>query len=87
VHIINHVNLHITGTATSGTAYVGNQEASLIENLNSGGTDTITEPLSFEVISQGSAPNFLFHLLLHETINPDGTVTSFIDTFTTECKG
>ncbi len=87
-HLSANINIHLAGTGSpSGDAYVGNAEESLNENFNSGGTITATHPISEEIISQGSAPNFLLKGLMHITVNPDGTVTSFVDTFTTECKG
>jgi hypothetical protein len=83
-------NGQLTGTGSpSGVRYIDNGGFGLgrnVENNTSGGTVTITEPLATELISQGSAPNFLLKSLLHMTINPDGVVTANIDTFTTECR-
>jgi hypothetical protein len=39
------------------------------------------------LISPGQAPNTFIRALLHFTINPDGTITSFSSTFSEECKG
>lgn len=87
-HASISINAHLTGTGTpSGDSYVGNLNASFNENANSGGTITGTEPISFEIISQGSDPNLIIKALFHITINPDGTVTSYIDTYTADCRG
>ncbi len=87
-HISTHENIHVTGTGnTTGASYVGSQSLNSEENDNSGGTITMTLALPFELISKGSAPNFLVHALLHITINPNGVVTSSIDTFSEECTG
>lgn len=88
IHFDDHFNIHVTATGeTTGTNYVGNQEEHLTENFNSGGSITVTEPFTFSEISKGSAPNFIEHALYHVTVNPDGTVTSFIDTYSAECRG
>lgn len=64
-HLPAHENIHITGTGSLGSSYEGNQENTLVLNLTA--------------ISKGSAPNFELHLLQHETVNPNGTVASFVD--------
>jgi len=46
-----------------------------------------TETVSELVVSQGSAPNFVVKFDFHTTINPNGTVTSYFNNFTTECQG
>lgn len=86
-HVAGKMIVHITGIGSaSGDAYVGNGEVSFNQNLNSSLTLTRTEPVSSELIAQGSAPNFLFKALAHITVNPDGTVTSFFDSFTPACR-
>jgi hypothetical protein len=42
-------------------------------------------PQSFDVVSKGSAPNFLLHMTLHVTVNANGTLTSFVDNLTETC--
>jgi hypothetical protein len=41
---------------------------------------------NFKIIGQGPSNNFLIHENLHITINADGTMTSFIDNFSADCK-
>ena len=50
------------------------------------GTRVVIIPENQELIGQGSAPDFRFHSLDHETLNPNGTVTMSFITFTTECQ-
>lgn len=87
-HLSGKMVVHIAGTGSpSGEAYVGNGKVSLNENFDSGVTFTSTRAISTELIAQGSEPNFLFRALAHITVNPDGTVTSSFDTFTSACRG
>lgn len=46
-----------------------------------------TIPVGAELISQGAARNGYAQLLVHVTINPDGTVTSVVDNLTASCHG
>ena len=88
VHLDIHLNIQATATGLiSGNSYVVNATANLTANVNPGGTFTVTEPISIELVSKGSAPNQKIKVLLHITINPDGTTTSFIDTFSVDCTG
>ena len=88
VHLDIHLNVHATATGQiSGNSYVVNETANFTENFNPGGTITVTEPISIELVSKGSAPNQKIKVLFHITINPDGTTTSFIDTFSVDCTG
>jgi hypothetical protein len=41
---------------------------------------------NFRMIGQGPDNNFLLHLNFHLTVNPDGTVTSFVDNISVECR-
>ena len=52
-----------------------------------GGSVTETEAENVQLVAAGSPPDFVVHLhfLFHITINPDGTVTSYIDTLTATC--
>jgi hypothetical protein len=84
-HLGEHDNIHVTAVGDQGNTYVGNQEDALIENGRIG--IELTEPLSFSEISQGAAPNFEEHLLLHLTVNANGSLTAFVDHFTATCQG
>jgi hypothetical protein len=81
----NHQNLHLTGVGDQGNTYVGNLETNNVFNTQNGMelTSTLSQPL----ISQGSAPNFQVHAIVHVTINPNGTQTAFVDHFTATCLG
>ncbi len=88
VHDGFQLNMHVTGTGkTTGANYVADEQEHFSGTFDSGVTVTETEPISFTMISQGSAPNYIIHALAHITINPDGTTTSYIDTYTSECRG
>jgi hypothetical protein len=41
---------------------------------------------NFRIIGQGPGNNYLIHENIHVTINANGTVTTFIDNFTADCK-
>jgi hypothetical protein len=41
---------------------------------------------NFKIIGQGPGNNFLVHETFHITVNPDGTVTAFVDNFYVKCK-
>ena len=45
-----------------------------------------TDVNNFRIIGQGPGNNFLVHDNFHITINANGTVTSFHDNFSVECK-
>ena len=38
------------------------------------------------IVGQGPGNNFLIHETFHMTVNPDGTVTAFVDHVSIECK-
>jgi hypothetical protein len=42
--------------------------------------------INFRIIGQGSGNNFLIHENFHVTINPNGTVTAFVDNFSVDCR-
>jgi hypothetical protein len=84
-HADSHDNIHVTATGDQGNTYVGNQEDSAEVNGLVGVEQTV--PFTFSEISKGSAPNFKVHALFHITIPADGTVTAFINSFTSSCRG
>jgi hypothetical protein len=85
VNSANHQNMHVTGVGDQGNTYVGNQETNNVFNSQIGVEQT--SMLSFPSISKGSAPNFQVHAIVHTTINPNGTLTAFVDHFTATCQG
>jgi len=82
-HFINHMDVQLTGSDAQGNKWIGNltQSTSFTGRVGQEGTVPLTIPL----VSQGSAPNFTVHAILHFTVNPDGTVTTFINDVTTIC--
>jgi hypothetical protein len=74
----------------SGDKYVYKSVSSnqLNYSLAPGENFTAILPVSFEFIRQGSdttTADWKMHALLHETINANGEVTSFVDNFRTSC--
>lgn len=84
-HANAHDNVHVTATGSLGNSYEGNQEDNNPFNGRVGVEQTFG--LTFSEISTGSAPNFEVHVLQHITVNPNGTVTVFVDNFTSNCRG
>lgn len=41
---------------------------------------------NFRIIGQGPGNNFLVHGVYHVTVNPNDTLTAYVDNFTAECK-
>ena len=84
-HMTTHDNIHVTATGDQGNSYEGNQEDTNEVNGRFGVEQTFV--LTVSAIGKGSAPNFEEHTLLHVTVNANGTLTSFIDHFTANCRG
>lgn len=87
VHFDFHANYNITGTGDLGNNYVSNQELHESGNAKVGAADAATFPIAFELISKGSAPNFLMRMLMHMTFNANGDVTASFDHITADCNG
>jgi hypothetical protein len=85
-HFDTHEYCHATGVGrTTGAEYVANESEHNTLNENSGGSITVTNPISFRLISNGREPNFIVYSLFHVTVNPDGTATSFFSNFFEDC--
>jgi hypothetical protein len=83
-----HVDIHDNFEDVSGIGSLGNtyQIPSALHaeaNTSVGHENTFTE--TFNVITEGSTPNFLIHIDFHITVNPDGTVTSSHTNISEEC--
>jgi hypothetical protein len=78
-------NVHVTATGDQGNSYEGNEEDNFTLNGRVGIVQTF--PQTFSEISRGAAPNFELHMLTHVTVNANGTVTVFISTYTSSCRG
>ena len=75
----------ISGTGfTTGAKYQGTGETRFHFNGTVGFEETFVN--NFKIIGQGSGNNFLVHENFHITVNANGTVTSFHDNFSVECK-
>ncbi len=70
---------------TSGLKYQIPGTFHVTENFTAGQAFNFTETLNEALISQGSAPNEQIHGLLHITVDANGNVTSYIDTFSITC--
>lgn len=82
-HMTLHDNIHVTGTGSN--SYEANQEDTNELNGRVGVEQTIL--LTVGVISEGPAPNFEENILEHVTVNPNGTVTAFLEHATANCRG
>jgi len=85
-----HYDLHTNSQDVKGIGDQGNTYTIPLESLDSvngqvGREATVT--LTEEVISQGSAPNFVLDEDAHTTVNADGTITVSFDNVTTACQG
>jgi hypothetical protein len=69
----------------SGSNYLISQTDKLSLNISSSGTTSETIVDHLNEISQGSAPNFLFHSTFHITLLPDGTVTANVSDVRFSC--
>jgi hypothetical protein len=86
----SHFAIDASGVgAPSGATYLLHEEGNSHDNNFTfvNGAASVNQVDTFHVISQGSAPNFLETLLFHETITPDGTITSMKFDVTDECRG
>lgn len=83
---VNGENIKAVGDST-GATYASNDSQDNHLNFNAGGTTNTTATTTFHLISHDqSVPSFTLHALFHLTINPDGTLTAFVNSFTPSCK-
>jgi hypothetical protein len=92
VNVSDHDNIHITGVGDQGNTYVANSEDHFVLNgqINNNGQieGVLTSSFDFAWISQGSAPNFESHALVHVVVHPDGTATANVEHFPpSTCRG
>ena len=73
---------------TTGTKYhaTGVTQEMTHQNLVTGFPFNDTFVNNFRLIGQGPWNNFMVHENLHVTINADGTLTSFHDNFSVDCR-
>ncbi|HEX9109402.1 MAG TPA: hypothetical protein VF832_19300 [Longimicrobiales bacterium] len=90
-HLLYHHQLeNVSGTGQStGDAYqyVGGANESAVLGLgtaiNVGETFTVAE--QFTLVEQGAGPTFQLQQLFHVTVNPDGTLTSYVEDGSVTC--
>jgi hypothetical protein len=85
-----HLQLHENSSDVKGSGSFGNNYTVPIavnQVLTLGPGVTATERVTENVISSGSAPNFLIHELIHVTVDANGNIRALVDTFSAECKG
>ncbi len=103
LHLVSHVTFDAAGGAhfaseanpqgvtgrglTSGTVYQGTGVGRSTLNFTAGGAAAFTAVGSFKIIGRGPADNLLVQSVFHVTVNPDGTVTTVVDQFTSTCRG
>jgi len=85
-HVIGHSNYQgISGISlTTGDQYHGTGIFRVNVNGKLGMEYNIRE--TFRVIGPGSGNNFLVSETFHFTVNADGTITAYHDSFSIECK-
>lgn len=100
LHTVTHVTLDgaggthvVTNTTQQGVSGVGLESGDTYQGP--GGTqnefnaqvgEEVTFVNNFSLIGQGPDNNFQLHFTLHFTANPDGTMTTFVDSFFLECR-
>lgn len=86
-HVV--IILHGTGVGTvSGNKYVFNSAFSDIPlNVPSSGTVITSSVGHFNLIGQGSVPNFSSRVVMHFSTNSNGEVTATVDNFSVDCGG
>jgi hypothetical protein len=86
-HVIAEGNAHgVHGVGASGASYQA-PGGFWVELNVTPGAQASTEVGVFNVIGQGSAPNFRQTGVLHITVDARGNVTAFIDSATQTCTG
>jgi hypothetical protein len=89
VHVKTHDNPQgVQGVGEiTGVKYQGTGVTQEHINEGSGGLPFVfTFVNNFRIIGQGPDNNFTVHENTHVTINPDGTVTAFVDNFRVTCS-
>jgi hypothetical protein len=88
-----HVNDHFDFTglkgasALTGANYVANQISLVNFNVSASTLGfEVTQPITFKLIGQGSAPDEVATGLVHYTINANGELTTYVDSFRVKCS-
>jgi hypothetical protein len=73
---------------TTGTMYIANQTDSVHMSFHGViNGQAVTSLLQFEMVSADGSPNLEFQAVLHDTVDANGVITSFVDNFSLSCKG
>lgn len=83
---VNIDNYDATGTP-SGDSYTAHFNQTGTANFTSGGTFESSFVFTADLVSAGSTDNAQTIMVLHITINPDGTVTANVSNVTVRCVG
>ena len=88
VTMTRHVNPQgVTGVGTpSGITYRSNGATNTSGHTSASGASESTFVNNFHLISQGSAGNLLVHIVIHQTVNANGQVTSDVEKISIECR-
>jgi hypothetical protein len=87
-HVIDlqHLNFSdLKGVDGLGNSYVAQNLANGVDSFSSGAIETATT--SVLMVTTGSALNFRVQLFFHITVNPNGSITSFVMSSTSTCVG
>jgi hypothetical protein len=85
-----HVDFHFNVAGASGTGSQGNTYQFLADFRSSAEVtvgQVFNGTLNEQMVSHGSAPNFVVQDHAHFTVHEDGTVSSEHSYFTSECRG
>jgi hypothetical protein len=72
-------------SGNSYNSYVGHETSNDGLHVAFHGALVMTVPISFGMVTKGSAPNFRLHSLMHITFNANFSVTSFVDNPSITC--
>jgi hypothetical protein len=86
-HAIVRVQGEGFGVSDSGSRYIFRTDVASAINLPSSGTEVVTAVASAVLIGQGSAPNEGADILLHVTVDANGTPTAMVDKVSMRCPG
>ena len=81
-----HINaaVRLSGSDNNGVNYVGSISESVTEHVAAG--ETVTEEATIQLVAQGSHAQSLYvHILVHATLNADGSITSNFETISDPC--
>jgi hypothetical protein len=85
VHVLLHFNAqNVHGVSMEGRVYRATRNIALVVN-GDGVPYSTTAVQSFNLVSKGSAPNFLVHVTSHITVNAGGETTVEVVNVSPEC--